>query len=50
MESLHESRCHRRPEEITTDIGAMVNLVKKKAISRVPYVAEYVKSMKDAIR
>ena len=36
--------------EITTDIGAMVNLVKKKAISRVPYVAEYVKSMKDAIR
>ena len=35
--------------EITTDIGAMVNLIKE-AISRVPYVAEYVKSMKNAIR
>lgn len=36
--------------EITTDIGAMVNLVKEEAISRVPYMAEYVKSMKNAIR
>ena len=36
--------------EITTDIGSMVNLEKKKAISRVPYMAEYVKSMKNAIR
>ena len=31
MESLHESRWHRRPSEITTDIGAMVNLIKKKS-------------------
>ena len=34
--------------EITTDIGAMVNLVKEE--SDIPCVAEYVKSMKDAIR